>query len=228
MDQEQEQLNQLREVLDARFSETELRNLCFALSVDYEGLPGEGKSNKARELIGYLERRDRIPHLIMMGERQRPDIWWSHLLFDFELDIEWIGMGKAMELTGYSSEYLAELADRGWARARKAGRRKGDEPDTESWLFDRDVVWFHSRGWLGINEANVVTGYTVNYLRSLAREGVVSGRKIRRSWLLRRDILLDYCRSRGRSYVDTLPSPDKAVSAGNAAGETEQKPPADS
>ena len=31
MDQEQEQLNQLREVLDARFSETELRNLCFAL-----------------------------------------------------------------------------------------------------------------------------------------------------------------------------------------------------
>ena len=37
-----EYLVKLRQILDARFDEGELRTLCFDLGVDYDGLPGEG------------------------------------------------------------------------------------------------------------------------------------------------------------------------------------------
>jgi hypothetical protein len=70
-------LTQLHRILAERFSEEELRTLCFNLNVDYDDLPAKGKANKARELIAYLERRDRIPELLETGQRSRPDISWS-------------------------------------------------------------------------------------------------------------------------------------------------------
>ena len=54
-------LANLRQTLTARFSADELRTFCFDLGVDSENLPGEGKAGKARELLLYLERYDRIP-----------------------------------------------------------------------------------------------------------------------------------------------------------------------
>jgi hypothetical protein len=67
----------LRRILTSRFSETELRNLCFDLGVDYDSLPGVGTSDKARELIAHLARHNRIPHLIAVGKRMRDDIAWD-------------------------------------------------------------------------------------------------------------------------------------------------------
>jgi len=66
----------LRQVLTERFNESELRNLCFDLHVDYESLTGAGKEDKARELVAYLERRGRLSELVETGKRQRPDIDW--------------------------------------------------------------------------------------------------------------------------------------------------------
>jgi Effector-associated domain 7 len=43
-----------------RFNDSELRTLCFNLGVDYDVLQGSGKSDKARELIIYLDRRNGI------------------------------------------------------------------------------------------------------------------------------------------------------------------------
>jgi hypothetical protein len=73
---DRESLTTLRQLLAVRFSEGELRTLCFDLGVGYEDLVGEGKADKARELVAYLERRKRIPDLIRIGERSRPDIPW--------------------------------------------------------------------------------------------------------------------------------------------------------
>jgi hypothetical protein len=70
-------LARLHKVLDAHFNEEELRTLCFDLNVDYDNLPAQGKVNKARELIAYLDRHGRIPELLRMGEQLRPDISWS-------------------------------------------------------------------------------------------------------------------------------------------------------
>jgi hypothetical protein len=71
-------LARLRRILTTRLGERELRDLCFDLGVDYDGLPGAGTGNKARELIAHLERHDRITHLIAIGKQLRPDIAWEH------------------------------------------------------------------------------------------------------------------------------------------------------
>jgi hypothetical protein len=73
---DREYLVQLREMLTASFDAGELRTLCFDLGIDYDDLPGEGKGNKVRELITYLERRDRIPELVRICEQQRPNVAW--------------------------------------------------------------------------------------------------------------------------------------------------------
>jgi CHAT domain-containing protein len=71
-----ELLIELREILASRFSDGELRDLCFDLGVDYESLAGEGKSAKAREFIAYLQRRGRLAELVSAGKQMRSDIHW--------------------------------------------------------------------------------------------------------------------------------------------------------
>jgi hypothetical protein len=71
-----EQLSELRQILATRFDASELRTLCFELGEEYENLPPEGKAGKARELVRYLEHRDRIPELVETGKRLRPDVSW--------------------------------------------------------------------------------------------------------------------------------------------------------
>jgi len=70
----------LRHELDQRFDEQELRSLCFDLRVDYDNLPGEGKVNKARELVAYMARRGRLDDLAKIGRRMRPDVDWEALI----------------------------------------------------------------------------------------------------------------------------------------------------
>lgn len=64
----------LKRLLDTRFDEGELRTLCFHLDVDYDGLLGDGKMNKTRELLTYLERRERIHEIVQAIKELRPDI----------------------------------------------------------------------------------------------------------------------------------------------------------
>ncbi len=67
----------LRLTLDKYFNEGELRNLYFDMNVDYEGLPGESKSDKARELVAYCERRQIIPDLVAKCRQLRPNVSWE-------------------------------------------------------------------------------------------------------------------------------------------------------
>lgn len=60
-----------------RFNEEELRALCFSLSIDYNDLPGNGKSSKAREIAQYLKRHNLISKLLEIGVQLRPDIDWT-------------------------------------------------------------------------------------------------------------------------------------------------------
>ena len=72
----------LREVLTGRFDDEELRSLSFDLGVDYDLLEGESKAGKARELVAYFERRRRVPELLKVAKRQRPDIDWENLALE--------------------------------------------------------------------------------------------------------------------------------------------------
>ena len=63
----------LRKILIESYNDSELRDLCLDLDVDYESLPGEGRAAKARELVYYLERRNRTPELYAAINRKRRD-----------------------------------------------------------------------------------------------------------------------------------------------------------
>jgi hypothetical protein len=54
----------VRNILSKNFSLDELQSICTYLEVDYENLPGQGKEAKARELVQFLLRRDRIHELV--------------------------------------------------------------------------------------------------------------------------------------------------------------------
>jgi serine/threonine protein kinase len=71
------ELLRLHKILCERFDEAELRTLCFEIGqVDYDELSGSGKNVKARELISYLVRRNRIDDLVAVGQQVRSDIEW--------------------------------------------------------------------------------------------------------------------------------------------------------
>lgn len=70
-------LTRLRQILATHFGASELRSLCFDLGIDYDDLPELGKTDKARALVEYLERRDRIPELVEIGQQLRPKLSWD-------------------------------------------------------------------------------------------------------------------------------------------------------
>jgi len=73
----QKHLTKLWQILVEYFDEGELRTLCFQLTVDYGILPGEGKANKARELVSYLEHRGLILELENAIKQHRPNVSWE-------------------------------------------------------------------------------------------------------------------------------------------------------
>ena len=76
---EQIERAKLRQVLSTLFNESELSSLCFDLSVNYENLPGNGTSDKARELIAHLDRRGRISELVDSIRMLRPQVVWEDI-----------------------------------------------------------------------------------------------------------------------------------------------------
>lgn len=64
----------LRKLLKERFSESDLRTVCFDLGFDYDDLPDSGKANKSREIVRYCEQRERLDDLMEVIRTSRPDI----------------------------------------------------------------------------------------------------------------------------------------------------------
>ncbi len=77
-DSRRQYLIHLRRILTERFGEGELKTLCFDLGIDHQDLP-VGHADKARELLTYCDRHNRIPALVQYGKRARPDISWDDL-----------------------------------------------------------------------------------------------------------------------------------------------------
>jgi hypothetical protein len=64
----------LRTLITEHFDLEELRDLCFNLGIDFDDLRGEGKTAKARELVLYAQRRDRLNDLVIELKRLRPTL----------------------------------------------------------------------------------------------------------------------------------------------------------
>jgi len=75
---QQVDLARLRQLLLEHFDDSELRDLCFDLNIEYDRLPGEGKGNKVRELVTYCARHGRVPELAEKCYELTPNVsWWS-------------------------------------------------------------------------------------------------------------------------------------------------------
>ena len=73
-------LAKLHKNISKHFNEEELRTLCSDLDVDYDDLPALGKTNKARELVGFMMRTTRIAELVKECRRLRPKVDWQDIL----------------------------------------------------------------------------------------------------------------------------------------------------
>lgn len=64
-------------LFNTHFDLEELKTFCFEIGVDYDNLAGGAvKNNKARELIGFMQRRSLFPELIRSARRLRADVPW--------------------------------------------------------------------------------------------------------------------------------------------------------
>ena len=69
----------LHHALSQFFNEEELKTLCFELDLNYDSLLGNGSTAKARELIQWHERRNRLEELANLVLEKRP---WLTLKFE--------------------------------------------------------------------------------------------------------------------------------------------------
>ncbi len=65
----------LYQMLCDYWNEEELRDICFMLDVDYDNLPAQGKNHKARELVKYLDARERLAELSALCRKSHPHLF---------------------------------------------------------------------------------------------------------------------------------------------------------
>lgn len=70
-------LSKLRQMIADYFNLEELRSLAIVLNIEYEDLPGETKTSKVSEFIGYCERRGLTAGLINQLKQVRPRVDWD-------------------------------------------------------------------------------------------------------------------------------------------------------
>ncbi len=70
----------LRRMLTEHLDESQVRELCASLDVDYESLPGAGKDDMVGELVARLAHHGRSVELVAACMGLRPDIAWEQAL----------------------------------------------------------------------------------------------------------------------------------------------------
>lgn len=68
----------LRNLIFKHFNKSELKDLCFDLGVNYDELQNsESTKDAARELVAYLDRRNRLSDLVARCYQLRPKVKWE-------------------------------------------------------------------------------------------------------------------------------------------------------
>ncbi len=70
-------LSPLRQVLATQLTADDLSTLCFDLGLNYDALPAQEQSHKARELLKHIVQENRIYELVNAGKSIRPDVTWD-------------------------------------------------------------------------------------------------------------------------------------------------------
>lgn len=128
-----------------------------------------------------------------------------------ELEIEgvkYISSKRASELSGYSQDYIGQLARKGHIDARRIGglwhvsmpslqeyearvdtyrsqppeRRQMNEPDS--------LITFDGKDYISAGRASKITGYHQDYVGQLARGGSIASRQVGNRWYIEREAVL--------------------------------------
>lgn len=70
-------LLELAQKIETGFNESELRDLCFRLHLDYENVAGNTKRDKIRELLLHTQRHGTLNELIAIAADMRPKVQWQ-------------------------------------------------------------------------------------------------------------------------------------------------------
>ncbi len=73
-------LARLKEILTNSYSLGELFDLAWDMGLNHEDLAHETKPEFTREFLNLLERHNRLPELVRLGQRQRSDLSWAGIL----------------------------------------------------------------------------------------------------------------------------------------------------
>jgi len=99
---------QLRDDMEALFSEAEFQVICRRLDVPVERLGGKTQADKTVSLIGWMDRNGRLPDLVVELVRERPHLRQQYADYlpvptaDSDVDLSWLdrvagGEGPAIE-----------------------------------------------------------------------------------------------------------------------------------
>ncbi|MBL7798238.1 MAG: hypothetical protein JNJ90_17220 [Saprospiraceae bacterium] len=72
---------EIYETLKKRYNDSEFKEMCFSLGIDYENLGGATRNDKMLELVMLLERRERLPEIIHILSPQRATPHAQHPAF---------------------------------------------------------------------------------------------------------------------------------------------------
>ena len=66
----------LRDQLVQHFNRGELKGLCFDMGVAHDDLQGETRTELAQSLVAYCHTRGRLPELVALCRKLRPNVAW--------------------------------------------------------------------------------------------------------------------------------------------------------
>lgn len=145
----------LRKQLVNDFNSSELQELCFQLNVDYEIINGENKLDKARELLTYLKRRNRVEELISYCQQERPQTNWNIIKSAKALNDEFVeNVGLTPTITAKYQEARFELYRSVWQTLyalKEAGELLWERVSKENIAHFADRLR-EARRLVGINE----------------------------------------------------------------------------
>jgi hypothetical protein len=141
---------EFRELLIECFDEAQLKRLCDDLDIDFDGLPGSGKKDKARELVQYFKRNetpDGILKALRLIERKRDarrkQFEYVKLYVELYVELpsgnekeEWLGvirLGRKLEKIAPDFYKDAEAQERVDLAKQKAFKQLTDELSREQW-----------------------------------------------------------------------------------------------
>src|SRR3989338_10462388 len=125
-------------------------------------------------------------------------------------DKSYVSSKRASELSGYSQDYIGQLARGGYIDAQRVGglwyiyldslksykektENEKPQPPQPNTSQDPDtLVFFDGKEFISASRASKLTGYSQDYVGQLARSGKVLSRQVGTRWYIDRQALLEH------------------------------------